>query len=112
MKQTFHTVLTISIAAAAAIASTRRFIGADGNIAAAGAKAVGTNPVTAALGEQMPVDALGVILVEAGAAVALGAEVQGDANGRAITLAAGKSNGQALDAAAAAGDVIRILRGA
>lgn len=111
MKKTFQSVLTTSILVATAFAAAYRFVGFDGKPAAAGAKALGTNPVTADVGEQMPVDALGIVLVEAGAAIAQGAEVQSDANGRAITLAAGKSNGWALDAAAAAGDVIRIARG-
>lgn len=110
-KPTFHVLLTVTAIAAAAIATPRRFIGFDGNLAAAGAKALGTNPVTAALGEAFPVDAIGVVLVEAGAAVAIGAQVQADATGRAITLAGGVANGWAMDAAAAAGDVIRIARG-
>ena len=110
-KPTFHPLLTLTVIAAAAIAAERRFIGFDGNVAAAGAKALGTNPVTAALGEHMPVDSHGVILVEAGAAVAVGAQVEGDATGRAITLASGAANGWAMDAATAAGQVIRIVRG-
>lgn len=59
----------------------------------------------------VPVDVLGICLVTAGAAIAAGAEVESNAGGQAITLAAGKSNGIALDAAAAVGDVIRIVRG-
>ena len=42
--------------------------------------------------------------------IAAGAVVQSDASGRAITLAAGVASGRARDAAAAAGDIIRILR--
>ncbi len=110
-KPTFHPLLTLTVIAAAAIAKERRFIGFDGNVAAAGAKALGSNPVTAAAGEAMPVDSHGVILVEAGAAVARGAQVQGDADGRAITLAGGVSNGYALAAATAAGELIPIARG-
>lgn len=52
----------------------------------------------------------GEMLVEAGGAVAVGAQVQSDATGRAITLAAGVAAGRARDAAAAAGDLIRVLR--
>ena len=110
-KPTFHPILTITVVAAVAIEQTRRFIGFDNKIAAAGAKALGTNPVTADAGEPMPVDSHGVILVEAGAAVARGAQVQGDADGRAITLAGGVSNGYALAAATAAGELIPIARG-
>ena len=58
-----------------------------------------------------PANVMGVILVEAGAAIAAGAEVESDANGKAITKAAGVVNGVAWDAAAAAGDLIRIVRG-
>ena len=110
-KPTFHPILTITVVAAVAIEQTRRFIGFDNKIAAAGAKALGTNPVTAKALEHMPVDSHGVILVEAGGAIALGTEVEGDAQGRAVTLAGGKSNGWAMDAATAAGDLIRISRG-
>jgi hypothetical protein len=52
----------------------------------------------------------GELLVEAGAAVAVGAEVESDAQGRAITRTAGVVAGVARDAAAGAGDYIRILR--
>ena len=111
MKQTFHPVLTVSVTAAADLNDERRFVGVDGNLAAAGAKALGTNNAAFAAGEQASVDAIGVILVEAGGAMAAGVEVQSDADGRAIELNGGASNGWALDAATAAGDVIRIVRG-
>jgi hypothetical protein len=58
-----------------------------------------------------PANVNGIILVEAGAAIPAGAEVQVDATGRAIPKAAGISNGYAWDAAVAAGDLIRIVRG-
>lgn len=111
MKQTFHPVLTISITAAADLDNERRFIGFDGNVCTAGAKALGTLAATAAVGEQAPVDSHGVILVEAASAIALGAQVQSDADGRAVTLAGGVANGWAMDAATAAGEIIRIARG-
>lgn len=111
MQQSFHPVLTISITAAADLNDVRRFIGFDGNLCAAGAKALGTNNATFAAGEQASVDALGVVLVEAGNAIAAGAQVESDGDGRAIPLASGQAGGWALDTAQAAGDVIRILRG-
>lgn len=49
-----------------------------------------------------------IVPVTAGAAVAAGAQVQSDASGRAITLAAGVSAGIALNAAAALGDTIAV----
>ena len=89
----------------------RRFVGFDGNVCAAGVKSLGTLAATTAAGEQAPVDSLGVILVEAAGAIALGAQVQSDADGRAVTLAGGVPNGWAMDAATAAGEIIRIARG-
>ena len=108
---TFHPVLTLTVVAAAAITATRRFVGFDGKLAAAGAKALGTNPVTADLGEHLPVDAIGTILVESGGAITQGAEVEADDQARAVPLGGGKSNGWALDAAQGAGELIRIARG-
>ncbi len=108
--KTQQTVLTVSILAAAALIRLR-FVGLTGNVCAAGAKALGTTETSCNAGEQASVNTHGVLLVEAGAAIAAGAEVESDANGKAITKAAGISNGFALDAAAAAGDVIRIVRG-
>ena len=55
---------------------------------------------------------LGVVKVEAGAAVALGATVASDASGRAITHVSGEGNtiaGYALQAASAAGEIIEVL---
>lgn len=109
--KTQQTCLTTSVRTASATLSRLRFVGLNGAMCAAGAKALGIAETTTNLGEQAPVNTHGILLVEAGAAIAAGAEVESDANGKAITKAAGISNGFALDAAAAAGDVIRIVRG-
>lgn len=103
-------ILTTSVVAAVDL-TRRRFAGFDGNVCANGAKALGVVEADTAAGNAAPSNVLGVILVEAGAAISAGAEVQSDASGKAITKAAGVSNGIAWDAAAAAGDVIRIVRG-
>lgn len=55
-----------------------------------------------------------IVIVEAGAAVTAGVEVQPDSSGRAIAFSETASqynvvNGIALDAASAAGDFIRVL---
>lgn len=50
----------------------------------------------------------GIVPVIAGAAIAAGAEVEVGANGRAVTLAAGRPAGIALRAAGANGDVIAV----
>ncbi len=102
--------LLITSVPAVADLTRLRFVGFDGNVAAAGAKALGVAEVNAAAGEQASVSTHGIHLVTAGGAIAAGAEVEVGAGGKAITKAAGIGNGYTLDAAAADGDTIRILR--
>jgi hypothetical protein len=110
MAKTAQPILIASILAAAALARLR-FAGFDGNVAGAGAKALGVTEAATAQGEQAPVSTHGILLVTAGGVIAAGAEVEVGADGKAVTKAAGVSNGYALDAAAADGDIIRIVRG-
>jgi len=105
-----NVILTASVLAIAGL-SAHRFVGFDGGICANGAKALGVVEVDTETDNMAPANVLGVILVEAGAAVAAGAEVQSDSQGRAITKAAGVANGIAWDAATTAGELIRIVRG-
>ncbi len=65
-------------------------------------------------GERVEVMTDGIAFVEAGAAVTISSLITADASGRGVTAApgAGVNNrviGVALDAASAAGDVIRVL---
>ena len=102
-------LLAVTIAAAAAL--TRfRFVDFTGNVASAGERPLGVATTDFDTGEQASVATHGEILVEAGAAVAVGAEVESDASGRAVTKTTGVAFGVARDAAAAAGDIIRVLR--
>ena len=110
MNQTQKVVLVTSMVALADLAA-RRFVGLDGGVCAAGAKAIGVVEADTESGNVAPANVLGIILVEAGAAVSAGADVQSDAAGKAIPKDAGLSNGIALDAALADGDLIRIVRG-
>ncbi|WCM88524.1 DUF2190 family protein [Acidovorax sp. NCPPB 3576] len=87
-----------------------RFANFAGATAAATDPALGVPNTNYDIGEQAGVSTHGEILVEAGAAIALGAQVQPDAQGRAITLASGAAFGRARDAATAAGDLIRVQR--
>jgi hypothetical protein len=127
----------VSVLAAANI-SRQLFVGFDGNICAANAKALGVSEVDTASGEMAGIIFNGVALVKAGAAVAAGAAVVSDSSGRAITataltfaIPAGSTsvtsasatpaltksgsvlpqsiNGYALDAASAADEIIRVL---
>lgn len=102
-------LLAVTIAAAADL--TRfRFADYSGNVAGAGERALGVPTTDFSAGEQASVATHGEILVEAGAAIAAGAEVESDASGRAVTKTTGVAFGVARDAAAAAGDIIRVLR--
>lgn len=100
--------LAVTIAAAAAL-SRFRLVDFSGNPAAAGERALGVPVTSFSTGEQAGVAVRGELLVEAGAAIAVGAQVESDASARAITLASGVPFGVARDAAAAAGDIIRVL---
>ena len=102
-------LMATTVLATSALARFRfaNFAGATANATDA---ALGVPNANYDIGELAGVATHGEILVEAGAAVAVGAQVQSDATGRAITLAAGVAAGRARDAAAAAGDIIRVLR--
>ena len=102
-------LMATTVLATSALARFRfaNFAGATANATDA---ALGVPNANYDIGEQAGVGTHGEILVEAGAAIAVGAQVQSDATGRAITLAAGVAAGRARDAAAAAGDIIRVLR--
>lgn len=106
--QTEKILLAVTVLAAAAL-TRRRFVDFTGNPAAAGERALGVTNADYDAGEQAGAATHGEILVEAGAAVAVGAQVESDAVGRAVTLTTGVAFGTARDAAAAAGDIIRVL---
>lgn len=102
-------LLTLTIAAAAAVAANR-FVTPGGAQAGADANTIGASRYAAALGEKFPVDVIGTAVVEAGAAIAAGATLKSDADGKAITwAAAGAKVAIALQAAGAAGELIEVL---
>ncbi len=101
-------LMAVTILAAAALARFR-LVDFTGNTAAAGERALGVANAAYTAGEQAGVATHGELLVEAGAAVAVGAQVESDSVGRAVTLSTGVSFGVSRDAAAAAGDIIRVL---
>lgn len=114
-----NNTLIKSLTAAAAIAPFRivKFSAAETVIQATAAtdSLMGvSNEVGAASGERQDVVLAELAYVEASAAIALGAPITSDAVGRAVTAApaAGVNNriiGYAWDAAAATGDIIRVL---
>jgi hypothetical protein len=101
-------ILTLSLIAAGAIAK-HRFVTHAKAQAGAAANTLGVAKHDAVLNDGLTVDVIGTAIVEAGAAIADGAEIETDASGRAITKAAGVTTARALQAAAAAGDFIEVL---
>lgn len=86
--------------------SAHRFVTAAGAQAGADANVLGVAAYDG-VDEDTTVDTLGIVSVEAGAAVAADAELSSDASGRAVTKVGGPTVARSLDAAAAAGELIR-----
>lgn len=107
MAQTKQVVLVTTIQTTGAIVKNR-FVNFKGAQAKAGETVLGVSPYDVVAGETAAVEAVGISVVEAGGAVAAGAEVGADAQGCAVSGAA-KIAGTALTAAAAAGEEIRVL---
>jgi len=107
-KLTEKPLLIETLPGAASAKNRFLFVGFDGALPAAGAKALGVENVEAAIGESRAVMVEGIAIVRAGAAVLVGAKVTGDASGRAVTATTEVVNGYALSAAAAADDLIRV----
>jgi len=68
MGTTQQVILTTTVTASAAL-TQQRFVGADNAPCKAGAVALGVAEVDAAAGDVTPVNVLGIVAVEAGAAV-------------------------------------------
>lgn len=101
-------VCPITINASGAIVS-HRFVGTNSAQAGAAANTLGVAGYDGADGDATTIDTLGVVSVEAGAAVAIGDLIETDASGRGITRTAGPIVARSLDAAAAAGDFVRCV---
>lgn len=102
-------LLTLTLVATGAV-TVARFVTPLGAQAGADANTLGVARSAAAVGERFPVDVRGTTVVEAGAAVTLGATLKSDASGRAIAWAtSGAKVAVALEAATAAGQLIEVL---
>ncbi len=102
-------VLTITVPASTALPALR-YVNFAGAVPAAGQRTLGIANADYDAGEQAGVNTHGELLVLAGAAIAVGAEVESDAQGRAVPRSTGVAAGVARDAATAAGERIRVLR--
>lgn len=99
-------------AEAGAVVERRRFVKIDsdekGVKAGAGEAVIGASIVDAAKGEVLEI-ANGIVMVEAGAAITAGSEVQSDANGKAIPLDQGHVAGIAMTNASGDGSLVAVL---
>lgn len=112
-KVTIQPAFTVSVQRSGSDEIFRRFVRADGARCGAGDQPAGVCRVrSTTANDVVTVDTDGIALVEAGAAIALtegSKAVMPDASGRAIVAVGSVPYaGLALDAAAAAGDVIRV----
>jgi hypothetical protein len=108
-----YVILALTQIAAVAL-TARRAVTDTGAIPAAGARILGFTRTNVEAGHSFDAQMLGVIDCETGGAIAAGADVQVDAQGRVITLASGVKVGRMAPrqaAATAAGEVVEILRG-
>lgn len=107
MTPTKKVVLVTTVTAAAPIIENR-FIGFDGAQAKANAPVFGVTPREADKGDKVGVECVGIVLVETGGAITVGAKVASDAQGCAV---AGENNaaGYAISAATEAGQLIAVL---
>lgn len=103
-----HSILTLSIAAAVAIAANR-FVTTAGQYATADGNADGVSRSDAAIGDLFPADILGTAVITAGGAIAKDAYVEVGASGKAVTHTTGVAVAKALQASAADGDRIEVL---
>ncbi|MBF0610365.1 MAG: DUF2190 family protein [Magnetococcales bacterium] len=108
MSQQSVPVMALTVTASSAVAAGR-FVTVAGGQAGAGVNTLGVARFAAASGELLTVDVLGTAIVEAGAAISLGAAVETDANGKAVTLDAGPAVGRVLQAASGAGSFVEMV---
>lgn len=97
-----------TIVATAAI-TANRLVAIDGTHTAAAA-ALGPALFATDSGDNISVGVGPIEVVEAGAAITAGAAIEADSVGRATTKSSGVTVGRAIDAATAAGDLIRYAR--
>lgn len=104
-----HMAAMILTGVATAPVTGERLVGFDDAPAGADAVVKGMAKRDAATGEAFDLIALGLVEMEAATAIARGALVYSDADGKATSVGANNPVGRAVRAAADAGDVVAIL---
>lgn len=105
-RQVYGEQNAISITATEAITAKRMVDYAGAHTAAAAAMGVALFNTDS--GDVISVGCAPIEAVEAGAAISAGAALETDSSGRVVTKSAGVTVGRAIDAASAAGDIIRM----
>ncbi|MGE4406049.1 hypothetical protein [Pseudomonas sp.] len=109
MSKQSQPILLLTLIAAGVIAE-HRFVGVDSAQAGAAANTLGVAGFAAdAIGDAIPVTALGTAVVETGGIINAGALIETDADGKAVAKAAGPSVARALDASGGAGEFIEVI---
>ena len=101
-------IMALTQVAAAAL-SAHRFVGFDGNYAAAGADALGALEYDAEAGDPVSIEVLGVTRAEAGGPFNKGDELEVGADGKLVVLPAGVRVAKALDDSAGDGSIVGVL---
>lgn len=101
-------LLTLGVTATAAISRGTAVTTGGANPSAAAAS-LGFAMQDAAIGDRVPVVALGTAIAIAGAAITAGSLVEIGSNGRVVTKSAGVTVGRALTAAGANGDEVEVF---
>lgn len=109
MSEQYSPVLVLTGSAPSAVLANRLVGYDDAQAATAGQACKGVAYTNASAGEDYPVHALGLTAVTSGAAIAAGAALQSDTQGRVVTQTTGVLVGRALEAASAAGKLIQVL---
>lgn len=106
-------VVTLTVTVTAATVAASRFVTAAGALPAAGGAALGVSRNAAVIGDQLALDCVGTVVVQAGGVIAVGGGCKVDAAGKVIAHdgAAGvnKIVAQALSASAADLDLIHVM---
>ena len=98
-------LLALPVKAAGSITKFR-FIGTDGNLAAAGANTQGVSRNDASTGDVFPADCIGTVILETNGAFNAGDALQSDTGGKAIVKGAGVTTARALQASTGAGQFV------
>jgi hypothetical protein len=103
-------ILALTAVATSAVTAAR-FVTHAGAHAGAAANTLGVSRTDAAVGQAFSVDVIGTAVVEAGGAIAAGAAVETDAQGRAVTKNAGPTVARLApgESAVQAGDLVEVI---